>query len=276
MSAAARKVLVLGGPDAGKTTLLVQLHGRVSSGNGSLRARGAPASLAPIEDGYRRLQQGLPVAHTGHGTSVTLDLPAVDAAGRHIDIVVPDYAGEDLRRMIVERRVPDLWRSEASSGDLWLLLIRLAKHAILPDVLTRPIGSLACAAVDDPPGEPDALPVDMWAVELLQALLYSRHQEGRTLLPALTLVLSCWDELNEPAGTRPADLAAQSLALLDSFCRSKWANQYRVVGLSAQGRPLTEATPAEEYLDHGPQQMGWIVTGDGGRDSDLTLLASCA
>jgi len=121
-AAKARRVLVLGGPAAGKTTFLIQLYGRVSAGTGKLRARGAPASLASIEEGFRRLQQGVAVAHTPHGTDTSLSLAAVDFDGRSIDITVPDYAGEDLRRLVDERRLHDRWRREAES-DQWLLLI---------------------------------------------------------------------------------------------------------------------------------------------------------
>jgi len=270
-----RTVLVLGGAAAGKTTFLVQLHGRVSAGTSALRAREAAASLAPIEAAYRRLQQGKAVGHTAQGTDVTLAVPAVDAAGRAVDILVPDYAGEDLFRVVVERTIPRRWRDAAAESDEWLLLIRLTKHAILPDILTRPIGELAWEAVVEPPDGPLALPSDMAAVELLQALLYARGQDerGSRDLPRLTLVLSCWDELHDVAeGTEPGDVTAERIALLDSFCRATWGPRYRVMGLSAQGCALDDAEPAEEFLDNGPERMGWIVTADGSIDPDLTLL----
>jgi len=273
-SGGGRQVLVLGGAAAGKTTFLVQLHGRVSAGGGALRARSAPTSLTAIEEGFRRLQQGLAVAHTPHGTDTSLSLAAVGLDGRPIDVTVPDYAGEDLRRLVDDRRIQDRWRSQVASGDQWLFMIRLAGHPDLPDVLHRPIGELARASLDVEDSDPHALPVDMWAVELLQALLYARlldTEQPRTL-PRLTLVLSCWDELGTSHRTLPADIAGKRLALLDSYCRATWRDLYGVVGLSAQGQPLDETEPAADYLDAGPQQMGWIVTAAGEQNSDLTLL----
>jgi len=47
-----------------------------------------------------------------------------------------------------------------------------------------------------------------------------------------------------------------------------------VLGLSAQGQPLDEKRPAEEYLNNGPERMGWLVLPDGERDRDLTRLAA--
>jgi hypothetical protein len=269
----ARRVLVLGGPAAGKTTFLIQLYGRVSAGTGRLHARTAPSSLAAIEEGYRRLQQGLAVAHTPHGTDHSLSLAAVDLDGQPIDVKVPDYAGEDLRRLVDERRVPDRWHREAASGDQWLLLIRLARHPDIPDLLTRPIGELARASISSM-DDSHSLPVDVWAVELLQALLHARRldTEQPPLPPRLTLVLSCWDELLVSPGTLPASIARERLSLLNSYCRATWKDLFNVVGLSAQGQRLDESEPATDYLDAGPQQMGWIIDANGEQDDDLTLL----
>jgi hypothetical protein len=178
-SPSGQTILLLGGADTGKTTLLVQLYGRIISGNSHLKPRGTAASLTAIEHAYRRLQQGLAVEHTAHGTDVVQVLPGTDRAGGDLDVVVSDYAGEDLRRTIDDRNISPRWREQASTSDHWVLLIRLAKHPQLHDILTRPIGELAWRAVQTPADiGPDALPVDMWAVELLQALLYARSVEG--------------------------------------------------------------------------------------------------
>jgi len=271
------RVLVLGNAYAGKTTFLVQLHGRIAAGQGGLRARGAPSSLTAIEEGFKQLQQGVAVKHTAHGTDVTLALPAVTSDGDEVDIVVPDYAGEDLGRVVNDRRIPLRWRAEAAAADRWLLLIRLSKHAELPDVLSRPIGELAEAPEETPPVDGLTLPADMWAVELLQSLLYWREQDtaarGRPV--DLTLVLSCWDELGETP-PRPEMLAEQRLALLVNFCRARLgASRFRIVGMSAQGHELDDDRPAADYLDEGPQRMGWLVQADGTRDTDLTRLVAC-
>lgn len=273
MTTSMSQVLVLGGAAAGKTTFLVQLYGRVKIGRGRLRARGAPSELTPIEDGLRRLQQGVSVKHTAQGTDVALTVPAVGTGGRPVDIIIPDYAGEDLRGMVHQRRIPDRWREAAAAGR-WLLLIRLTKHPELPDVLSRPVGELA-STPRVPDGDADALPVDMWAVELLQALRYWREQNTKALgtPPHLTLVLSCWDELDTAA--TPGEVAQERLALLAAYCRANWpVGRFTVVGLSAQGHALDDTRPADDYLDHGPQDMGWFVNVDGGTDPDLTALVT--
>lgn len=273
-SSSEERVLILGGPNSGKTTLLVQLYGRIDSGSGLFVRRAAPISLQPVQDGYRRLQQGLPVAHTTRGTSTSLELAAQTADGHSVDILVPDYAGEDLVHLVDDRSVSPEWHSAAAGSDSWVMLVRLADYAVPPDVLTRPIGELARSAIpvsDDT--MPAGLPMDIWAVELLQALLYARHRAGVSRTPHLKLLLSCWDELDQStqAETPPA-VASGRIALLDSFCRNHWGDRYSVNGLSSQGCTLHADQPSDAFIDDGPQEMGWIVVEDGSVESDLTRL----
>lgn len=272
----ARNVLLLGVRDSGKTTLLVQLQGRIDAARGHLRSRGAPRTLGPIEAGLKRLQQGLAVEHTPKRTEVELDLPAQTVGGQALDIALPDYAGEDLEALMRLRRLPEHWRELARNADRWLVVVRLSKHLDLPDIVSKPIGDLAQASAAEPvEDEPlDVLPIDMWAVELLQVLTYARQRkDGAEHKPSLGLVLSCWDELNISEDTVPSALAAEKLALLHAYCQANWTvSEYAVYGVSAQGRMLDKTTPDEEFLDKGPQAMGWLVQPDGSRTDDLTLL----
>jgi hypothetical protein len=267
---------LLGLADSGKTTLLIQFFGRLKSGQGKLLSRGAPENLARIEAGLMRLNQGLPVEHTPVGAEFTQALPAQSEARLPIEIELPDYSGEDLRRMVQERQLTTRWRELARECDHWILLIRLTQQARRPDVLNNPVGALAMKAWNDKDADPDQLPLDMWAVELLQMLRYARAEIGAvSTRTRLTLVLSCWDELEDTEGQTPSDLARKHLALLDSYCRVHWSeDEYDVIGLSSQGQALDTTRPSEQFIDKGPEQMGWLVLPDGSKEPDLTLIAS--
>jgi hypothetical protein len=272
--ARAEQMLVLGVANSGKTTFLIQLFGRLKKGSFALRARGVPRDLARLEAGLARLNQGLPVEHTPSGHEFTQSLPAITRDGRSVDIALPDYSGEDLSKVVRERRLPERWRELARETEHWALLLRLSQQARTPDVLSNPIGELATRAWTAAETDPDRLPLDIWAVELLQMLLYARAEiGGNRSKPLLSIVLSCWDELNIEQGRRPRDVASERLALLDSFCKSQWsAGKYCVFGLSAQGQELDREHASAEFMDSGPERMGWLTLSDGTRDSDLTLL----
>lgn len=275
MSAQRNQVLVLGGPSSGKSTFLMQLYGRAASGECRLAIRSAPESLSAVNDGWKRLQQGLPPAHTPHGTDASLTIATVDHHGHHADITIPDYAGEDLQRMGDAHRISERWRGLASDSDHWVVMTRLSQHPDIPDLISRPVGELASAGpVISNDKDAQTLPLDLLTVELLQVLQHARLQAAvppdRRL--RLTLVLSCWDELDLAGDTKPGEVAYERLALLDSYCRARWGTDYRVVGLSSQGRALVEDKPDEEFIDYGPHKMGWLVGADGAQDPDLTKL----
>lgn len=267
-------VLVLGGPDSGKSTYLLQLYGRVFDGDGQMQLRGAVNSLVAIKDGLARLATGRPAAHTANGTETSLTLPLVDShTGRHWDITVPDYAGEDLRRVGDALRLPDRWRDLAATSDHWVVMVRLSLHPDMPDLVSRPVGELASTSAQRPAGaDVQNLPIDMFLVELLQLLQHGRTQLEVTNDLRVTVALSCWDELGYPDGTVPSQVIRNQLALLDSYCTTTFGPRYRVIGLSAQGRALTESNPDVDFIDEGPSAMGWLVWEDGARDPDLTKL----
>jgi hypothetical protein len=272
-----RQVLIIGGAGTGKTTLLLQLYGRVSEGDSALTLRSAVDSLAAISDGMKRLHGGLPVRHTPQGTDAALTLPLVDASGREFDVTVPDYAGEDLRRVGDSLRLPDRWRNLASSSNHWIVLVRLTQHPDIPDLIGRPVGELASAGWDPVAGsDPQTLPIDMLTVELLQLLRHSRKRSNPEDELRVTLTLSCWDELELTEGTSPRGVAAERLALLDSYCSMTFGSAYRVVGVSSQGRALRDGEPDEEFIDEGPESMGWLIDADGYREPDLTKLIATA
>ncbi|GCD20168.1 hypothetical protein CTKZ_17300 [Cellulomonas algicola] len=268
------QVLVLGGPDAGKSTYLLQLYGRVFDGDGQVQLRGAVDSMVAIKDGLTRLASGRPAGHTANGTETSLTLPLVDnETGREWDITVPDYAGEDLRRVGDALRLPDRWRDLAATSDHWVVMVRLSLYPDMPDLVSRPVGLLASASPEPPTGaDAQRMPIDMFLVDLLQLLKHGRAQLGVVSDLRVTVVLSCWDELGHADGTMPSQIVHNQLALLDSYCTTTFGSGYRVLGLSAQGRALTDADPAVEFIDQGPGAMGWLVLEDGTHDPDLTKL----
>ena len=56
-------------------------------------------------------------------------------------------------------------------------------------------------------------------------------------------------------------------------CGSAWREDaVEFLGLSSQGRSLTTGTPDEDFVDVGPEHHGYVVTGAGDRDPDLTRI----
>ena len=298
-------VLMLGGPNTGKSTFLVQLYGRMAARMGRLVTRSAPADLTPISDGLQRLSSGIPLEHTRTSAEhLVQHLPAAMDDGRLVDFNIPEYAGETLDDLVRSHRVPEHWRLSIEASDQWLLFVRLDQFPQLPELLSRPSGEPGAvppsaapsagerAAVAGASGHSAAasdgdrvvapaavggaeLPLDMRLVELLQMLLHERGSgpRGRVSEPFLSVLLSCWDELSLPDQSRPASVAAERIPLLHSYICSTWdQDALEFLGLSSQGRSLTTTAPDEDFVDVGPEHHGYLVTEADDRDPDLTRI----
>lgn len=94
------------------------------------------------------------------------------------------------------------------------------------------------------------------------------HLDRPLRKPRLTLLLSCWDELETTE--LPADLLASRLPMLWSFVRSNWASP-TVIGLPALERTLSKTDADQEYAIRGPEEFGYVVLPDGVKSTDITL-----
>jgi len=264
------EILLLGGPDSGKTHFAGQLYGRLTRNPGLLELRDTPADLSALEEVLHCLENGHAAEHTSAGTWTDVFLPLRDKRGNELDLRWPDYGGEQLFTIFTERQVTDAWRSELRLADGWLLLIRLKKETIYPDALPE----LANRSSD---GNGTTARAGNWDgnarwVELLQILL---HVAGLSTIesreqPRLAVLLSCYDELAVD-NLLPSQVLAKNLPLVSAFIDSLWKpSAISIWGLSALGCLLEKNSDNENFINQGPEHQGWIVNPDGHKDADLS------
>ncbi len=274
------EIVVIGGPNSGKTHYAGQLYGRLTRRPGALglrRDKGTPADLSALEEVLRRLEDGCAAEHTSAITSAEVDLPLISHQGDRLNVRWPDYGGEQIKGIFDSRSVPDVWQNRLAQADGWVILIRLKSETTYPDALQE-LARRSDQENPKTPPSPNRERVNAWDanarwVELLQILLHvsGKAQLSRLQKPRLALLLSCYDELNAGAA-RPVDRLQQRLPMLSSFIHSTWAPECTSVwGLSALGRLLEKTSKDEDFIDEGPEFHGWVVPPDGGEtDSDLT------
>ena len=235
----------------------------------ALKMSGAPTNLEAFTTALSCLTEGKSTDHTPASTYVESVWPVTDEAGRYAELVWPDYGGEQVHNLVTQRRIPLAWHERVLEATDWVLLIRLHSLRSEDDLFSRPLQSFAAA---EPQGEIAAYePSDQArTIELLQMLLYLAHCHlDRPLCkPRLTVLLSCWDELETTE--LPADLLASRLPMLWSFVRSNWTSP-TVIGLSALERALSKTDADPEYATRGPEEFGYVVLPNGAKTNDITL-----
>lgn len=272
-----RPLLVIGGPNAGKTHYGGQLLGRLNHGEGHLRMHGAPVNIAPFEEVLKALGQGRTAGHTAMNVYHEIILPVSTASGKPFELVFPDYNGEQVKAMMEQRHITQEWRVRLADSGGWLLFIRLELIRAYEDILSRPrvqVGSERAA----PPAD-FKWSDQVYYVELLQLLLFAKGVGTirRVKNPALTVVLSCWDELSEASTKRaaPTELLSKKMPLFTEFINAMWdEDTLSVIGLSALGKALQENETDEDYKDLGPEKFGYMIFPDGVQSADLTLPVS--
>lgn len=269
MVAAQHTILLVGESNVGKTHYGAQFLKRLMVKAGALKMSGAPTNLEAFTTALSCLTEGKSTDHTPANTYVESVWPITDEAGRYAELVWPDYGGEQVRNLVTQRRIPTAWRERVLEATDWVLLIRLHSLRSEDDLFSRPLQSFAAA---EPQGEAAAYELSDQArtVELLQMLLYLAqfHLDRPLRKPRLTILLSCWDELDTTE--LPADLLASRLPMLWSFVCSNWTSP-TVIGLSALERALSQTDADQEYATRGPEEFGYVVLPDGVKNTDITL-----
>ncbi|WNV06454.1 hypothetical protein RP726_08620 [Candidatus Methylospira mobilis] len=268
------ELVLLGGSNSGKTHYAGQLYGRLRRNSGLLKLRkdqGTPSDISILEEVLRCLAEGRAASHTSAGTWSEILLPLEDQQGHALNLLWPDYAGEQLKTVFDDRIVSGAWQSKVCNAQGWLLLIRLKSETTYPDALAELVnrangrnGGTTRAGVD----------ANAYWVELLQILLHAGGfgTVARLQHPRLAILLSCYDELDICDEQTPLDILNRHLPLLASFIGSNWCLEaVSVWGLSALGCLLEENSANANFIDEGPEFQGWIVSPEGSsKDADLS------
>lgn len=267
-------VLVIGGPNAGKTHFGGQLYGRLNSRLFHYRIdpQNRPSDLTIFQEVINRLAEGKRADHTEASANRTIELKVHDHTGTKISFAFPDYAGEQVQRIVVDRKVNTLWNQYLLDSNSWMLFIRLDEILPIEDIINRGLPSTDEIATRNSETPPAKISSAAYFVELLQMMLHIKGSPtfSKTSIPNFTIVLSCWDLLKLDPGTQPSEVLKDRLPMLFHFVKNTWnANALKIIGLSSTEKTLTDVADAD-YIDRSPIEFGYIITEEGARQKDLT------
>lgn len=266
-----KSILLIGKPHSGKTTFIAQLCARVDSNNSSLKLYKAIEDRTPIIEATRELAKGNEVKTTPTDKSTVIHLP-LQYGDDKIDFDCPDYGGEQVNHIIENREVDSKWAKSINQTDNWILFIKLTdistsydltNKTIKPEVLENGNGNSEEFSISDQSS----------FIELLQILLHIKGQDAhfRNSTTKLTVVLTCWDELN--SSLKPKDELKKSLPLLLNFIEANWdESRINLLGLSAQGFSLKEEVNKKKYQEIGSENFGFMINANGKNIDDITQI----
>lgn len=268
-------VLIIGGPNAGKTHFGGQLYGRLNSRlfNYKIAPNNRPTDLTIFQEVINKLSEGKRAGHTEASANRNIELKIEDDSGNKIIFAFPDYAGEQVNFIVDNRRINTVWKQYIDASNSWMLFVRLDEAKPVEDIINK--GIPGADEIKKRNATPPPIKVSDTAhfIELLQMLLYTKGIPtlNKISKPNLTIVLSCWDVLNLPDSTKPIDILRERLPLLYYFLNNNWTDEsLSVIGLSSTEKTLTDEAD-EEYIDKTPINFGYIINEKGEQQKDLTL-----
>lgn len=272
-----KNILIIGMSKTGKTHFGGQLYGRLKTGQNEYSLQETPNNLNLFQDILDNLNQGLEGKHTDSKLHETIVLPVLSKSGNKIDLIYPDYGGEQLRGMIEQRKISEVWQKQILDSSHWFLFIRLDLIENISDVTTKFYRQIEEEKdVKSKQTNITDIPVVSAAfyVELLQTFLYAKSLNAQSKdKPPLTILLSCWDKLKQRKNTVPANVLEDKMPLLHYFIINNWNDQnLSVVGLSSLSKDLNAKKPDLDFAMDGPENFGYFVNETGKVESDLTHL----
>ena len=267
-------VLIIGGPDAGKTHFGGQFYGRLISGkfNYKITPNNLPSDLTIFEDVINKLFEGKRAAHTEASANRKIELKINDGTNK-IVFTFPDYAGEQVNSIVDDRRLNNIWKHYIETSTSWILFVRLDDLKSLEDIINKGIPEPEEIKKRNATPPPVKVSPAAHFVELLQILLYTKGISSFSKInkPKLTIVLSMWDLLTQPDNTLPVNILKERLPMLCDFVKNSWEeNALSVIGLSSTEKTLNDEAD-EEFIDKTPVNFGYIINTRGEKENDLTL-----
>jgi len=267
-----KQLLIIGRPRSSKTVFLTQFYSRLQKKKSKLLLYKTVDDLSPISGAREALANGDEPEPTNTQKSEYFYLPIQTNEGVQIDLRCPEYAGEQVNNIVETRQVDKTWTDAIRTSDNWIFFIRLngINHSF--DISGMEI-SRENPIIKGESTDNNCLSDQSSLIELLQLLLHDKGYDYhlRNTKIKLTIVLTCWDELN--TDDKPKDILQSRLPLLLNFIVTNWDNKYlKFIGLSALEFPLNTAENKEKYQIEGPESFGYLIKEDGEKTKDITEL----
>ena len=268
-----RSVLLIGGPDAGKSNFVFRIWLAINEGNGCLHKDGLPSDLAYVREGAESLLGGDFAGRTSREVYNRIEIPVVSTSGGqnfHGTLVVPDCHGEEWMKIYRERGWSTKWDEEISESCSCLVLVRVDSEENEPA-----LDWITCERLF---GSPDALPNAMKGrledvrtptqvilTDWLQCLrrAFTERVSG-AFRPRVGIIISAWDAVpKEQQAAGPAAYITANYPMLAQYIRNnKHLFEFALFGVTIVGGDLKNAPEfREEYQnsEQDPLTRGYVI-----------------
>lgn len=277
-----KSIVLVGGPDSGKTNYIGRLWAALRARQGRLVAPQIPADIQYVEDTLAHLMQGefAPRSDKSIGIDrhdfVVPVAPANSGGSTEFSIVVPDVSGELWKSAVETFEISEEWMQQLEQSVGALLFVRvLSNQNVTPLdwVTAKRLLKLHPAKADDQ--ELQKIPTQVLLSELLRFLELTLQRGPNGELPRVAVVVTAWDLLDEERRTAgPERYLRTEFPVFAGKLRDTDQLEIKVFGVTVVGGDFEDEDFKNEYLQNGDlQHAGYCAFhGESGvsQDQDLT------
>ena len=270
-----RSIILLGGPDSGKTNYIGRLWRALDDETGALHAAEQPEDIKFVLEITDHLFEGGFAPRSEH-SDARRDFEVVVASikdGPRSRVVVPDVSGELWRNAVINNEIALDWMSELKRADAALLFVRVGS-----DQDVRPLDWVTSRNMLEKIGdaEDQGLPTQVMLCELIHFLEDSLAEREDGGLPRLSVVVAAWDLVDAHTFEQgPMAYLQREYPLVAGRLADLEALDAQVFGLSVVGGDLKhDHVYRQAFLEVGLDGQGWVAVCDGDKwrkDPDVTL-----
>lgn len=273
-------LVLVGGPDSGKTNFLGRLWEALRSRTGALVAPEVPGDIKYVEEALAHLLQGefAPRSEKGMEERRNFEIPVLlaQSSGSAFQIVVPDVSGELWKSAVETCELPEKWMNDLRAAMGALIFVRVGS-----DLNVEPLDWVNAAALlrmmpdaQQPAGKGE-MPTQVALCELMRFLEYSLGTDNGGYRPRVAVLVTAWDRLDaERAALGPSAYLRAEYPLLAGRLTDISKFDVRVFGVSVVGGDFVDNNFREEFLAGDLKAYGYVVEELDGQPSckrDITI-----
>lgn len=263
-----KSIILVGGPDTGKSNYLARLWLAIQSKKYDLISTATPLDIRYVESIAEHLLHGKFVPRTEpeeknrefHVSVKTKD-DAISA-----DIIVPDILGEIWKRAVSTLEIPEKWLTALRQSTTAVLFIRAhSENNVEPLnwVTSQKFLKMGLGKVDD-----YSIPTQIVLMELLRFIDDSISRESKEK-PKVAVIITAWDLLNkEEAEAGPVNYLDKEFPMFAGRISDITSLDIKIFGSSIVGGDLNVNAFIDEFFDQNINNTGYIV--EQGTDGNIS------
>ncbi|WP_295551223.1 hypothetical protein [uncultured Pseudacidovorax sp.] len=255
-----RSILVVGGPDSGKSNFIGRAWLALDSGQHSLVATGMPENIEYVLETAEHICNGNFAPRTEHSEAARNVMIEVRAAegSESARIVIPDIKGELWKTAVETCEIEAEWMDVLEEADGAILFVRCGSTENVAPLDWVTSGALLAKRTRP---ATQGMPTQVMLCELLRFMEQKLACRRDGTAPRVSLIVAAWDKLDEATRIKgPEAYLAKEYPLLSGKLSDSPLN-VKVFGLSIVGGDLQDdPSYRASYLQGSVNEHGWVMT----------------